>query len=66
MKKKQSDIDKIKDSAAKHWHKPRFCGLSHADEWAGGCQYSDGFYLHQSAYIAGYKAAQRDARRKRD
>lgn len=71
---KKSNTDKIKDAAARRWHRPGVRGAtSLADEWvnppAYPQQYSNVFAIHEGAYVAGYlagkKAAQRDARRKK-
>lgn len=67
--KKVKKPDRVSDEALKDEAAARFNavdgrGYSDADVWAG-LSHNQAFYLHQRAYIAGYRAAQRAERRRK-
>jgi hypothetical protein len=55
---KKSDMDRIKDQAAKHWHKQPKTGKAPCDllpyEY-----FTDAFRLHEAAFVAGFKAGRK-------
>ena len=62
---KNISTDRIKDMAAKRWHKKWKNKASLADVWIADGLYETAFRLHEFAYVNGYRAAQRDARKKK-
>lgn len=55
--------DELSDMAAKRWHAKKEGRAALADVFKGPTYYSDNFKLHEVAFVAGYRAAQRDARK---
>ena len=58
--------DKIKNLAAKRWHRKARGKCSLSEAYSGGCYLPDDdiCLIHEAAFVAGYKAAAKPKRKK--